>query len=214
LPELRIAFSPEDGYAPVAREVQAVVAKAAAALREQGCIVEEVGLPWLNKRNYLEEGLEVMLTDGVQYARPIIGRRDSELAHNMVRVMEWKLPDFERYLMIEHVHIGELKRDTTEFFRRYDVLLGPTSVVPAPPHGAQPLVVDGRPAPWFNVSKNTCTWDITGSPALSVPFGWSRDGRLPIGVQLIGPHFTENTLYKVAAVLERASEGRGRRPPL
>lgn len=214
LPKLRIAFSPEDGYAPVAKEVQAVVTKAAAALGEQGCTVEQVELPWLRKRSYIEESLEVMLMDGLHYARPIIQGRESELAHNMVRILEWKLPSFERYMTLEYEHLAELRHDAAEFFSRYDVLLAPTSTVPPPLHGAQPLNVNGQTMPYYHAYTNTANWDVTGSPAMSVPFGWSRDGRLPIGVQLIGPHFTENTLLRVGAALERAAEGRNRRPPL
>jgi len=211
--KLRIGFSPEDGYAPVAREVQAVVVKAAAALGEQGCTVEEVKLPWLKKRDHMAEGLEVMLADAVHFARPIVRGRESELAPNMVRVLEWKLPDFDRYLTLEHEHLAELRRDTAAFFRDYDVLLGPTSTVPPPPHGAQPLNVDGTTTPWYHVSRNTETWDITGSPAISVPFGWTRDN-LPIGVQLIGRHFDEPTLLRVAAALERATDASQRHPKL
>ncbi|MBM3948933.1 MAG: amidase [SAR202 cluster bacterium] len=214
LSKLRIAFSPEDGYAPVAKEVQAVITKATAALGEQGCAVEQVELPWLRKRDYLQEGLKVMLMDTVRFARPVIKGHESELCHNTKFILEWDLPTFEQYLTIEFDYIGELRRDAMAFFSKYDVLIGPSSTVAAPPHGGKPLNVDGKTTPFFHVSKNTSNWDMTGSPALSVPFGWSRDGRLPIGVQLIGPHFTESTILRVGAALERAAEGRSRRPPL
>lgn len=218
LPKLRIGFSPEDGYAPVAQEVQAVVAKAAAVLGEQGCTVEEVKLPWLKKHDYMIEGLEIMLVEAVHYAGPIVKGRESELAENMNRVLGWELPDFDRYLTFEHNHVNQLRHDVASFFRDYDVLIGPTSPMPPPRHvekdgtwNETTIDVDGKPAPWYHGSVNSQNWDLTGSPAISVPFGWSNDG-LPIGVQLIGRHFDETILLRVAAALERATDASLRRP--
>jgi aspartyl-tRNA(Asn)/glutamyl-tRNA(Gln) amidotransferase subunit A len=56
-------------------------------------------------------------------------------------------------------------------------------------------------------------WNLTGSPALSLPFGMSADG-LPIGVQLVGRHFEESVVLQAAMALEEASPVRGKRPPL
>ena len=107
----------------------------------------------------------------------------------------------------------ELKKDTAEFFRSYDVLLGPTSPLPAHAHGEEEHTVDGRTVPRGHVSKNTAPWDLTGSPALSVPFGRSSDG-MPVGIQLLGRHFEEGNLLRVGAALERAADDTARRPPL
>jgi aspartyl-tRNA(Asn)/glutamyl-tRNA(Gln) amidotransferase subunit A len=56
-------------------------------------------------------------------------------------------------------------------------------------------------------------FDLTGSPAISVPFGMGADG-LPIGVQLVARHFDEATLLHVAAALEGLHEASTWRPPL
>ena len=50
--------------------------------------------------------------------------------------------------------------------------------------------------------RATIPFDLTGSPALSVPFGWSDDG-LPIGVQIVGRHFDEENVLRVGMALER-----------
>jgi aspartyl-tRNA(Asn)/glutamyl-tRNA(Gln) amidotransferase subunit A len=48
----------------------------------------------------------------------------------------------------------------------------------------------------------TVTANLAGVPAMSVPVG--RVGGLPVGGQIIAPHFGEPTMFRVAAALERA----------
>jgi aspartyl-tRNA(Asn)/glutamyl-tRNA(Gln) amidotransferase subunit A len=54
---------------------------------------------------------------------------------------------------------------------------------------------------------------LAGLPALSVPCGYARDG-LPIGLQLTGRPFDEETLFRVAGAYEAATDWRRRRPAL
>jgi amidase len=53
---------------------------------------------------------------------------------------------------------------------------------------------------------NTCATDLTGHPSLTVPCGTGEHG-LPIGLQLIGRHFEEETLYRAAFAFEAAAGG-------
>ncbi len=48
---------------------------------------------------------------------------------------------------------------------------------------------------------NTSPYNYTGSPAISLPCGRNADG-LPAGLQLIGKHFDERTIYRAAAAFE------------
>ena len=48
----------------------------------------------------------------------------------------------------------------------------------------------------------TCTANLAGIPALSLPIG--RTGKLPVGGQLMAAHFGEQRLFAVASALERA----------
>jgi amidase len=54
---------------------------------------------------------------------------------------------------------------------------------------------------WQNLA-NTCPFDVTGHPALSVPCG-PEDG-LAIGMMLVGRHFEESTVYRAAHAFEQA----------
>ena len=101
----------------------------------------------------------------------------------------------------------------TAYFSEFDLLLCPTIGVPAYPHYARELTIDGTTVPARQKLNSVMVWDLTGSPAISVPFGMSAEG-LPIGVQLVGRHFDETTVLKAALLLEDVSAVRCARPPL
>ena len=52
---------------------------------------------------------------------------------------------------------------------------------------------------------STMVYDLTGSPAISVPFGIDKNG-MPIGVQIVGRHFEEQTVLSAAYKLELLSD--------
>jgi aspartyl-tRNA(Asn)/glutamyl-tRNA(Gln) amidotransferase subunit A len=62
-------------------------------------------------------------------------------------------------------------------------------------------------------TRRTCQFNLTGSPAVSVPCGFTADG-LPIGMQLIGPHFSDARLLRVAQAYQDATLWRLRQPPI
>jgi aspartyl-tRNA(Asn)/glutamyl-tRNA(Gln) amidotransferase subunit A len=93
------------------------------------------------------------------------------------------------------------------------VLLCPTGPIPAHAHEASECLVHGQALPARHVLRATVPFDLTGSPALSVPFGWSREG-LPIGVQVVGRHFDEATVLQVGLALEAVHDATKRHPPV
>lgn len=86
---------------------------------------------------------------------------------------------------------GEFERAFGEF----DALLGPTMPV------LPPRVGEGvTPLEDYMIDVNTVPANLAGIPALSVPVGFSRG--LPVGMQLMGPHFGEETLFEIASCYE------------
>jgi len=79
-----------------------------------------------------------------------------------------------------------------------DALLFPTSPVPAFPIGEDTIAAD--PVAMYLIDVFTVTVNMTGLPALSVPAGLSDEG-LPLGMQLLGRPFDEETLLRVGAVV-------------
>lgn len=90
-----------------------------------------------------------------------------------------------------------------EVFQRYDVLLAPASVCPAPPIGQATMEMDGVPV---SVRKNlgafTQPISYIGLPVVAAPV--NRPGQPPIGVQIIAPPRREDLAFAAALRLQRA----------
>jgi amidase len=87
---------------------------------------------------------------------------------------------------------------------KYDLLLLPTTVMkatPIPGKNASPQEITRRS--WEPV-RNTCPFNATGHPAISIPCGLSDER--PIGMMLIGRHWNERTIYRAAAAFERSGD--------
>ena len=85
-----------------------------------------------------------------------------------------------------------------------DVLLCPTAPTTAFELGAKTA------DPLLMYLNDVCTIpsNLTGHPAISVPYGRGDDG-LPVGVQVMGPALSERLIFRVAAALERTAPGAG-----
>lgn len=110
----------------------------------------------------------------------------------------------ELYATLERMQ--ELARAAFAWWEEYDVLVTPTVAAPASVHGEYlSKYVSGLG------SAFTRPVNVTGQPAVSVPFGWPGDG-LPRGVQLVGRYGDDQLLVSVAAALETAAPWADRRP--
>lgn len=107
--------------------------------------------------------------------------------------------------------VEALRSHFAGYFQKYDLLLCPVNPMTATPHGAQELVVNGVRVPWTHVMRATSPFNLTGLPALSVPYGFSSEG-LPIGIQLVSRWLDEATVLRLGALLERKG-GLGERRP-
>jgi aspartyl-tRNA(Asn)/glutamyl-tRNA(Gln) amidotransferase subunit A len=91
-----------------------------------------------------------------------------------------------------------IKREHDDAFARFDVLASPTSPTVAFPIGAKA----DNPLAMYLSDLLTIPSCMAGLPGLNVPCGLSEG--LPVGLQLVGPQFSENTLFRTAHALELA----------
>ena len=210
LPRWRVGWCAEGPFAPVATEVQRTVAKAASAMEDLGCRVEPVSLADWEQWPAQSISMTIYTAESGLYLEPIIGGREDDLAPMLRRRLEVPQPSMREYLEAS-AKCELLRQDMARFFTRYDLLLCPVGLVPAHPHDPIELNVEGQMVPGRFALRATLPFNLTGSPAISVPFGWSSDG-LPIGVQLVARHFDEATLLHAASALEALQRGNQRRP--
>jgi aspartyl-tRNA(Asn)/glutamyl-tRNA(Gln) amidotransferase subunit A len=97
-----------------------------------------------------------------------------------------------------------LNRQLAEVMRDVDLLVVPTTGLPARPLGQFAI---------GEYVRFTAIFDLTGQPALSVPCGFTSDG-LPVGLQLVGRPFEEGTVLRAGHAYQRVTDWHLRRPVL
>jgi aspartyl-tRNA(Asn)/glutamyl-tRNA(Gln) amidotransferase subunit A len=102
-----------------------------------------------------------------------------------------------------------IRNDFDRAFETCDVLLSP--VAPTPAFKVGELVDD--PLAMYLSDIYTLSANLAGLPGVSLPGGFSTGG-LPIGIQLLGPPFAEETLLRAARMFERETPWHTRRPSL
>ncbi len=211
LTQLKVGWSPTTGV-PVEPEVQRSVAEAAAAMGELGMNVEQVEIPALTEKNASAISTIIYTMEARRYSAPTIAGKESDLTP-MFRA---RFVDGNTFTIDEYLNAAQewedLRQAVKDYFTKYDIFLCPTVPMPAFPHGQNEFHIEDRTLAGRHTLRITLPWDLTGSPAISVPFGFSSDG-LPIGVQVVGRHFDELTILQVARGLE-SSRPQTQRPPL
>ncbi|MEO2078575.1 MAG: Asp-tRNA(Asn)/Glu-tRNA(Gln) amidotransferase subunit GatA [Bacillus sp. (in: firmicutes)] len=101
-----------------------------------------------------------------------------------------------------------IKKDFEDVFANYDVIVGPTTPTPAFKIGDK---IDDPLTMYVN-DILTIPVNLAGVPGISVPCGF--EAGLPLGLQIIGKHFDEATIYRVAHAFEQATNFHKQKPEL
>ena len=102
-----------------------------------------------------------------------------------------------------------LKRDFEEAFKDVDLILTPTTPTPAFKKGEK----TDDPLQMYLADIFTISVNLAGVPGISIPCGFTSNN-LPIGLQLIGRHFDEETLLQAAHAYEQSTDWHKRSPNL
>ena len=201
-------------------EVKNAVLSAIEDLKELGATVEEislpiteVGLPAYYIISSAEASSNLARFDGIRY-----GYRTKEF--NDVDELMLKSrseafgPEVKRRIMLGTYALSsgyydayynkaqklkkKLKEEFKKTFSEYDLILSPTSPTPAFKVGEK----SSDPLSMYLGDIYTININIAGIPAISLPYSFTEAG-LPIGIQLLGPHFGEEKIFKAAYALEQ-----------
>ncbi|MDL4841760.1 Asp-tRNA(Asn)/Glu-tRNA(Gln) amidotransferase subunit GatA [Aquibacillus rhizosphaerae] len=220
---LKIAVPKEYLQEGVAPEVREAVLSALKVYENMGATWEEVSLPhsrYAVAAYYLlsssEASANLARFDGVRY-----GVR-SEKAENMLDMYKLSRSEgfgdeVKRRIMLGTFALSSgyydayykkaqkvrtlIKNDFDKVFEDYDIIIGPTTPTPAFKIGEK---VDD-PLTMYANDILTIPVNLAGVPGMSIPCGLSSEG-LPIGLQIIGKHFDESTIYRTAHAFEQATD--------
>ncbi len=205
----RVAYSADLGYAAVDPRVRKIVAEAAKVFeRDLGCIVEEANPGWDNPYDGFW-GMVIRETD-LRGLRAMADRLGEKMTPHLAAVLrtEWTAEQLTDAMVVRKAVTNKMWR----FMRNYDLLITPTVAVPPFEVGIQgPTVIDGRAVDQFEWLHFTYPYNLTGSPAATVPAGWTDDG-LPIGLQIIGRHLDDALVLRASACFEAAQPWKHRWP--
>lgn len=198
---LRIAYSPDWGYAPVDPRVRKIVDDAVKVFEQDlGCIVEEDHPGWDDPYDAFW-GIVAAESD-LKGLRQMVSRFGDRMSSHLVDFIQrdWTAEELTSALMVRKAVNNKMWR----FMQRYDLLLTPTLAVPPfPVHMQGPEKIDGQIVAPFRWLAFTFPMNLTGQPAASVPAGWTEDD-LPVGLQIIGRHLDDPTVVRASAAFERA----------
>jgi aspartyl-tRNA(Asn)/glutamyl-tRNA(Gln) amidotransferase subunit A len=208
---LKVAYSPDWGYAAVDKRVRDIVGKAVKVFeRDLGCIVEEASPGWENPYQAFW-ALLAGETDlkGMREMERRLGDKMTPHLRDFLKT-EWTAEQLTDAMVARKAVNNKMWR----FMRKYDLLLTPTLAVPPFEIGIQgPTMIDGREVEPFEWLHFTYPLNFTGQPAASVPAGWTDDG-LPIGLQIVGRHLDDALVLRASACFEAAQPWRDRGPPM
>jgi aspartyl-tRNA(Asn)/glutamyl-tRNA(Gln) amidotransferase subunit A len=206
---MRVAYSPDWGYAAVDPEVREIVGKAVKVFeRDLGCVVEEANPGW---NDPFAAFLAIMMAESDLKGMREMARKYPMSGHLVdMLMMPWTAEDFTNANMVRK----SVVRKMAQFMSRYDLLLTPTLAVPPfAIHMQGPEKIDGRYVRPAEFLAFTFPLNLTGQPAATVPAGWTADG-LPVGLQIVGRHLDDPTVLRASAAFEAAAPWRDKWPPL
>jgi aspartyl-tRNA(Asn)/glutamyl-tRNA(Gln) amidotransferase subunit A len=193
-------------------EVAASVETAIGMLRDLGASVEEVTF----ERAAWGPALFPVISrpEAASYQEELLRTRPDDYGDVRVQVELGKLVLATDYLRAQRLRTA-MRQELEGLFTRVDALVMPTTRSVAHPIGQPFTEVAGRPVPntshlWVGL---TVPFDLTGTPAISVPCGFAANG-LPIGLQIAGRAWDEATILRIAAAYEAATPWHQQHPAL
>jgi aspartyl-tRNA(Asn)/glutamyl-tRNA(Gln) amidotransferase subunit A len=197
---LRIAYSPDLGYAKVDKEIAALVKNAALVLADLGAHVDEVDpgfedqqptftLHWFPGASYVVRSIP-------EAKRKLMDPGLLEVARAGEKFSVKEIQDAAQAR-------GALGVLMNQFHQKYDLLLTPTLPLPAFEAGKEVADVV-RERRWTDWSPFSYPFNLTQQPAASVPCGLTKAG-LPAGLHIVGPKYGDALVLRAARAYESAA---------
>lgn len=196
---LRVAWSPDLGYAEVEPEIVEIAGRAARRFESLGCTVEEAHPNAPDSWPVMEVVFAVS-----QLSRHIddLDEVRDRLDPGRVELLEYARSISAADIMCAHNEWNACYHVWREFMADYDLLLTPTMACsPFPAGSHKPEAINGKPTTYLGWTGFAYPFNLTGQPAASVPCGFTAGGS-PVGLQIVGRYRDDLTVLRAAAAFE------------
>ena len=194
-------------------QVRDLVVQAIAQLGELGAVVSEIDIPLIAQSAVISTTVTYGDVSGIH--REGIDQRLKEYDYNLqLRLLTGAiLPAQAHQKAVRLRHM--LRQQILDALEKVDVLVMPTSSIPASPL-PEKAGVESKEAFMEMLGGRrsfTAPFNLASVPALSINCGFTSEG-LPVGLQIAGKPFDESTVFRVAHAYEQATDWHTRRPPV
>ncbi len=203
---LRVGMPKQFFFENVDAEVEKAVRSAIRLLEGMGAIVIEVEAPLIGE---IPGALTaMMLPEALAYHQRWMRERPDDYGDDV----RYRLELGATYLAVQYVQAQRLRGEAVQAWReqvfsQVDLIATPTTPI------AASRIDEGDLQVTFNLIRFTNPFNFLGVPALSVPCGFTSEG-LPIGLQLVGRWWDEETVLRAAHAYEQATDWYTRRPSI
>ena len=200
--QIPIGWFEDDGIVPVTAETRQAVRDAAAVLERRGFTVRRF------RPESLEDARKVwwkfFVQCGEMFYAPTIRGREAELSpifREFLGIARAEAPLSAESLLETWAECDVVRGKLLAEMKECPLLLTPVCATPAFRHGEREWKIDGQTVRYLDAMRYTQWFNLLAAPAAVVPVSHSAEG-LPIGVQVAGRPFADETVLTVAAVVE------------
>ena len=200
--DLRLGVPRQYFFEQLHPDVSSAVEDAIRHLRREVREVRDVNLPRLHVADNGDYDVELY-----HYQKPFFDQ-SAQLYHPWSQRHLNQMKKVETLPYIETLkRVRECRRDIRQVFEQVDALVLPTMREPAPLISETVNETHRRPP------GNTGAFNHFGTPALTLPCGFSRDG-MPIGLQIVAQAYHEPTVLRIAYAFQQSTDWHRRTPPI
>jgi len=214
LSQIRIGVAPQYFPPEMDKEVKVLVEKAIDFFKSQGLFSQEITLidPHFAVADYTilqraEVSSNLARYDGIRFGNNRSYFGEEAKRRIMLGTYTLSAGYYDAYYLRAEKVRTLLCQDFAEVFKKVDVIMGPTSPSTALKLGST------KESPMFGEIQDILVEasSIAGLPGISLNCGFTREG-LPVGLQIIGPRFSEELILDLAELYEKNTNWRERKP--
>jgi aspartyl-tRNA(Asn)/glutamyl-tRNA(Gln) amidotransferase subunit A len=193
-------------------EVRNAFITAVQVLAGLGAHVEEVELPDLEEVWSIAQ--VIMNAEANVWHEPYLQTQAEDYGPDVRKFLERGKPTLATDYVRAQQAKARFRQEMLAVCASLDALITPGALIPAPPHDARSVVIEGRGVRLLRALVSaTSPFNLTGQPALTVPCGFSASG-LPLALQIVGKPFDEATVLQIGHAYEAHTSWHQKRPPI